>query len=162
MRVAAVVPAAIIGAALAVALTQSSSSPLRPPPLPRTALAGAPVTLTVLRGRPALIDFFASWCGPCSKEASAVERAARSLRGRAHVVAVDWSDSRPYALQFITRYRWTFPVLSDPNGASGNAYGIEALPSAFVLDAGGHVVKRLLGPQTASALVHAVTESDSH
>jgi cytochrome c biogenesis protein CcmG, thiol:disulfide interchange protein DsbE len=117
------------------------------------------VTVTGLRGKPALIDFFASWCGPCSTEASAVERAARGLRGRAHVVAVDWSDSRRYALQFVTHYRWTFPVLSDPNGVSGNAYGIEGLPSAFVLDARGRVVKRLLGPQTASTLMHAVAES---
>ena len=161
-RAAAVVLGAIIAAALAVGLTRPAPSPRHAPPLPRNALAGTPVTLTLLGGRPALIDFFASWCGPCSTEASAVERAARALRGRAHVAAVDWSDSPRYALQFITHHGWTFPVLSDPNGVTGNAYGIEGLPTAFVLDARGRVVKRLLGPQTVSTLVHAVAESSVH
>lgn len=129
----------------------------RAPSLPTATLAGAPVTLSSLHGRPALVDFFATWCEPCVGEAPVLERIARALRGRATVVAVDWSDSRRYALQFVARFRWTFPVLSDPNGVSGNAFGIEGLPTAFVLDARGRIIKRLLGPQKTATLLQAVT-----
>jgi cytochrome c biogenesis protein CcmG/thiol:disulfide interchange protein DsbE len=149
----------IVATSLALALSHPVSRGRRAPSLPTTALVGAPVTLSSVQGRPALVDFFASWCEPCVGEAPALERVSRALRGRATVVAVDWSDSRRYALQFVARFRWTFPVLSDPNGSSGNAYGIEGLPTAFVLDSRGRIVKRLLGPQTTPALLQALTDA---
>ncbi len=156
MRYALPVLAVAVLVGLVVALTHSSA-PARPaPPLPRQTLTGGTVSLRTLQGRPALIDFFASWCGPCTAEAPKLARAAQALHGRAAVVAVDWSDSRTYALAFVHRYGWSFPVMSDPNGASGYAYGIQGLPSAFVVNADGHIVERLLGPQTVASLVQAV------
>jgi cytochrome c biogenesis protein CcmG, thiol:disulfide interchange protein DsbE len=156
------VPLVAVGVVVALVLVSEHSAPApRPaPPLPARALIGAPVTLGALHGRPALIDFFASWCGPCTAEAPTVARAARALHGRATVVAVDWSDSRAYALSFIHRFGWSFPVMADPNGTSGYAYGIQGLPVAFVLDRSGHIVRRLLGPQTVSSIVHAVDPVD--
>jgi cytochrome c biogenesis protein CcmG, thiol:disulfide interchange protein DsbE len=157
MRAGAILLTLIAVVALAVALAVGSPSVRRAaPPLPRSVLSGSSVTLASLRGRPALVDFFASWCEPCTAEASAVARAARALRGRASVVAVDWSDSRRYAERFIARFRWRFPVLADPNGQVGRDYGVESLPTAIVLDARGRIVERLLGPQSASRLKKAV------
>jgi cytochrome c biogenesis protein CcmG, thiol:disulfide interchange protein DsbE len=149
----------IVATSLALALSHPVGSGRRAPSLPTTALAGTPVTLSSTRGRPALVDFFASWCEPCVGEAPTLERVARALRGRATVVAVDWSDSRRYALQFIAHFRWTFPVVSDPNGVSGNAYGIEGLPTAFVLNTRGQIVRRMLGPQTTTTLLQALTDA---
>jgi len=85
-----------------------------------------------------------------------MQRAYAALAGRAGLVAVDWSDDRSSALAFVRRYRWTFPVLEDSKGLVGNDYGIAGLPTTFVLDASGHIVKRLTGPQTAAALLAAV------
>ncbi len=159
MRYALPVLAVAVLVGLVVALTHSSP-PSRPaPPLPRQELTGGTVSLRTLHGRPALIDFFASWCGPCTAEAPKLAQAAQALHGRAAVVAVDWSDSRTYALAFVHRYGWSFPVMADPNGASGYAYGIQGLPSAFVLNAQGHIVDRLLGPQTVSKLVAAADQA---
>jgi peroxiredoxin len=151
-----------VGVVVALVLVSEHSAPApRPaPPLPARALTGAPVTLGALHGRPALIGFFATWCGPCTAEAPTVARAARALHGRAAVVAVGWSDSRAYALSFIHRFGWSFPVMADPNGTLGYAYGIQGLPTAFVLDRSGHIVRGLLGPQTVSSLVHAVDRVD--
>jgi hypothetical protein len=90
---------------------------------------------------------------------AALERAARALGARASVVGVDWSDNGGYARKFVRRYRWSFSVLEDPDGKSGYAYGIQGLPSAFVLNAHGAIVRRLLGPQTVAGLVRAVSQS---
>jgi cytochrome c biogenesis protein CcmG, thiol:disulfide interchange protein DsbE len=149
--------AVILAAALVASLTGSSSTARPAPPLPRSVLAGRPTSLPALRGKPALVQFFASWCGPCAAEAPILAATERTLGARAHVVAIDWSDSRRYALAFIHHYGWSFPVLSDPRGTAGYAYGIQGLPSSFVLDAQGRIIRRLVGPQTVVGLVRAVT-----
>ena len=78
------------------------------------------------------------------------------MRGRAAVLAVDWSDSPSYALGFVHRFHWAFTVLADPHGSAGYAYGIQGLPSGFVLDSDGRIVRRLIGPQSADKLVAAI------
>lgn len=130
------------------------------PSLPRERLAGPPVTLAALRGRPALVTFWASWCGPCSKEAPELERFALSAAGRGRLVAVDWSDpSIPEAKMFIEHHRWTFSVLRDEQGTVGLAYGLTGLPATFVLDGSGQIVEELRGPQTAQSLSQALANA---
>jgi thiol-disulfide isomerase/thioredoxin len=156
-RRAVIVLSLIGGLALLVIIMSSSPRVTRAaPPLPTRAIQGRPITLAALHGKPALIDFFASWCGPCVSEAPALAQTERAVRGRASVLAVDWSDSRRYALGFVRRFHWSFTVLADPHGSSGYAYGIQGLPSGFVLDSSGRIVRRLIGPQSADKLVAAI------
>jgi thiol-disulfide isomerase/thioredoxin len=130
------------------------------PALPSEHLAGAPATLPTLlqsaHGRPALVVFWASWCGPCIQEAPALERFARSKEGEGRIVAVDWSDAKSGATAFIRRYGWTFPTLRDANGAVGNRYEIAVLPTTFVLDSSGRIRRTLRGPQTETTLREAL------
>lgn len=146
---------AALSVALVVHLSTGSRAGQRAPALPARMLAGPQTSLATLRGEPVVIEFFASWCGPCTDEAATVLRAERALRGHARLVAVDWSDSRHSALAFVARFHWSFPVLFDPVGTAGYAYGIQGLPTAFVLDAQGRLVRRLVGPQTIASLRQA-------
>jgi hypothetical protein len=71
-------------------------------------------------------------------------------------VAVDWSDGRRSALSFLRRFGWTMPVLEDSSGLVGDSYGLDGLPTTFVLDARGRILKRLTGPQSAARLLAAL------
>lgn len=157
MRAAALIVAvAVAVVALALALPRSRSTGKSAPALPKRVLSGPPITLASLRGRPALVNFFASWCEPCVREAPQIQRAYTELASRAGLVAVDWSDSHQSALAFVRRFAWTFPVLEDAGGLVGEGYGITGLPTTFVLDSQGRIVKRLTGPQTVASLLAAV------
>lgn len=157
MRAATLIVAVLAAVvALALLLGGSKSAGRQAPALPTRVLSGSSVTLASLRGKPALVNFFASWCAPCIREAHAVQSAYERLGGRARLVAVDWSDTRGEALAFVKRFGWTMPVLEDSSGLIGDSYGIVGLPSTFVLDSSGHIVKRLTGPQSSAALLAAL------
>ncbi len=148
--------AAAIAAAAVFGLASHSASGRLAPALPREALLGAPVTLASLLagagGRPALVVFWASWCGPCAQEAPALERFSRSPAGRGRIVGVDWSDALSGARAFVRRYAWSFPNVRDAEGLVGNAYRLIGLPTTFVLDAHGRIRATLRGPQSERSL----------
>lgn len=150
---------AVVAVAVVLGLTGSRPRGRAAPPLPAQALNGQPKTLSALRGQPVLVSFFASWCGPCAAEAPTIARVDLALHGQAHVIAVDWSDNGRYARAFIRRFGWSFPVLADPDGRAGYAYGIQGLPSTFVIDPQGRIVRRLIGPQDLVNLLRAVREA---
>jgi cytochrome c biogenesis protein CcmG/thiol:disulfide interchange protein DsbE len=152
---------AVLTALLAVGLSGSTGSGRPAPALPRARLAGPPVTLAALRGHPTLVTFWASWCGPCAREAAALERFARSPTGRGRLVAVDWNDELAGARAFVARYGWTFPTLRDAEGTVGNAYGLTGLPSTFAIDAHGRIRATLRGPQTVQTLDRALSSVGS-
>jgi len=157
-------------AALAIfglASTHSPASGRTAPALPRERLSGPPATLaSLLAGadrRPALVVFWASWCGPCAQEAPAFERFYDSTYGHGRLVGVDWSDPvTGDARRFIRRYRWTFPILRDAEGIVGNDYGLGVgLPDTFVIDSKGRIRAVLHGPQSDSSLWAALGKAES-
>jgi thiol-disulfide isomerase/thioredoxin len=127
------------------------------PPLPTEHLSGGKVTLAALRGHPALVTYWASWCEPCEREAPALERFSQGLGAHAALVGINWTDpSLSAARPFVKRYGWTFPNLRDPQGTVGLAYGVTGLPTTFVLDRTGRVRATLRGPQTQQTLAGAL------
>jgi peroxiredoxin len=157
MRLAALIVAvACAVVVLALSLPGSRSQGRPAPQLPMRVISGSSVTLASLRGKPTLVNFFASWCASCVREAHDVQSAFLKLGSRPRLVSVAWDDRRAATLAFVKRYGWTMPVLEDSSGLVGNAYGIAGLPTAFVLDGRGRIVRRLSGPQTLSSLLAAV------
>lgn len=130
------------------------------PPLPTKSLRGQATTLADLRGEPALVDFFASWCDPCAEEAPTLRKLSAALAGKATVVAVDWDDAGGPARAFVREHGWTFPVLADTTGTAGESYGVTTgLPTSFVLDPQGRIVATFRGPQSEATLRRALLEA---
>lgn len=129
------------------------------PPLPTQALRPPAVDLAALRGKPALVDFFASWCAPCAEEAPTLRKLSVALGDRATVVAVDWDDAGGPARAFVRTHGWGFPVLADTSGTVGESYGLVGLPTSFVLDPQGRIVATFRGQQSEAKLRRALLEA---
>jgi cytochrome c biogenesis protein CcmG, thiol:disulfide interchange protein DsbE len=71
-------------------------------------------------------------------------------------VGVNWSDGLSGARSYVHQYGWTFPSLRDSSGAVGAHYGLEGLPTTFILDPKGRIAQVLQGPQSIGSLTQAL------
>jgi peroxiredoxin len=127
------------------------------------------LSLRSLRGKTVVLNFFASWCDPCKREAPVLEQLWRDDRSRGLVVVgVDANDARGDALNFVHKHDVTYPVVFDHNGSvASNRYGIADLPVTYVLNPKGRIVGgQILGPvnehvhsEALSRYVHAAMQS---
>ena len=104
-----------------------------------TLQGGPPVSLEDYRGKVVLVDFWASWCGPCRQSMPFLN----SLRERYNptgfeVLAVNVDTEVDEALRFLKRYPVSYPVLSD-SGALPELYGLEVMPTSYLIDREGVV-----------------------
>ena len=113
------------------------------PTLDEPTLGGGRVDLAHMRGRPVVINFFASWCAPCKSEGTAFADAAQAYRGRVQFVGVAIDDSRSGALSYTRRYGWTWPIVFDPHDRLVEPFGLLGKPTTFVLDRSGRVAWKL-------------------
>ncbi|HEX8645902.1 MAG TPA: TlpA disulfide reductase family protein [Thermoleophilaceae bacterium] len=155
--------AVLIGGLVLAELLTSGHGDEEPqaPPLPAAVLVPPKATIESLRGKPAVVNFWASWCEPCREEAAHLQRFHESHRGRVGVVGVSYTDELKGARRFIRQYGWTFPNLSDPEGLAGSRYSLAGLPVTVILDSEGRIAARLRGPQTEATLDRAVREAES-
>jgi peroxiredoxin len=107
-------------------------------------LAGRQQSLSAYRGQVVLLNFFASWCGPCNAEAPHLERDVwQRWRGRGVVViGVDTGETgsaAEAAARFQARYQLTYPLLVDSDGTARRAYGVHAFPTSVLIDRRGTV-----------------------
>jgi cytochrome c biogenesis protein CcmG/thiol:disulfide interchange protein DsbE len=107
------------------------------------------VSLAAFRGKPVVLNFWASWCDPCKSEAAVLERDWTSYRSRGVVfLGVDYHDLAPDARRFVSAHALTFPMLEDGSGKVTGSYGISQVPETYVLSRQGRVVAHLAGPIT--------------
>lgn len=132
--------------------TGPRSGPAPPFALPDLAEPGRPVALADFRGRPVVVNFWASWCVPCRREMPRLARAARRLDGRVAFLGVNYKDQRDGALAFAREAGVPYPSVVDGDGAVGQGYGVYGLPTTVFVDAEGRIVGRYLGEMKGRTL----------
>lgn len=101
---------------------------------------GKEVALQDLKGKPVVVNFFASWCGPCQLEAPALRDAWSEFGGRVQFVAVAIDDSEEGARAFLKEFNIKFPAGLDSSGAIARDYNIYGIPRTYIIDSAGTVL----------------------
>jgi cytochrome c biogenesis protein CcmG, thiol:disulfide interchange protein DsbE len=114
--------------------------------------SGQKLSLAGYAGRPLIVNFFASWCGPCQKETPLLARFYRTEHARVAIVGLDENDVLASAMSFTRKEGVGYPVGFDPQAVAASAYGVAALPQTFFLDARHRIVDRIFGAVTLAAL----------
>ncbi len=155
--------ALVVGVLLKGVLAGSStvSAQLRDgkrPPAPNftlDTLDGGTFTLSSTRGKPVVLNFWASWCGPCKDEAPVLAELAHRYGRKLDIVGVNSQDDIGDARSFAQRYGLDFTVVHD-TGPVYRKWGLGGLPETFVIAPDGKVVKHFPGQITGSDLEQAL------
>lgn len=134
-------------------------------PMPRANLAkdftaytddGEPVRLIEKRGKPVVVNFFASWCGPCKMEMPHFDEAAKAYAGQIEFMMVNLcaygNDTKENAKKMIADGGWTFPVYFDTDGSATVAYNVRSMPTTIFVSADGELVGQQIGAMSAAQL----------
>lgn len=129
-------------------------------------LAGKVMSLSQFRGKVVLLNFWATWCGPCRVEMPAMEQLYQTFpRGEFEILAVSTdAQGATVTRPFQQQMGLTFPILHDSEYRTGLAYGARTLPITFMLDRQGIVRQKIFGARDwaspeARELIHALMKS---
>ncbi len=112
---------------------------------------GQTYQLSDFRGQPVLLNFWATWCGPCRVEMPAFQL-AHEAGGNLAILAVDYGETAADVAAYREEMGVTFPLLVDETMEIGDAYGVKGIPSTFLIGPDGRVVEVHYGPLTAGQI----------
>lgn len=111
-----------------------------------TALDGTKFTLDEVAGRVVLIDFWATWCGPCNEELPELKRIAKEFAGQPLVMISISSDKNEAKWkEFIQKHEMTWYQYRDADDKLGKLFGVDSIPHYFTIDTDGVLTKELVG-----------------
>lgn len=130
----------------------------RAPDFKLAALDGPDLTLSALRGNVVVLNFWATWCGPCRAEMPALEQVGQQYRERGlRIVGVDVQESPDKVREFLPEVGVTFPIVFDSDTALARRYRAGGLPASFIIDREGTVREIKLGAYTEETLIEKIT-----
>jgi cytochrome c biogenesis protein CcmG/thiol:disulfide interchange protein DsbE len=130
----------------------------RPGRLPPTAAADGRLSLDELRGRPVVLNVWASWCPPCRVEQPMLVAAAERTRGSDAplFVGLNMQDLTGDARGYLAEFGVGYPTIRDPSDATSRRWGATGLPETFFVDARGRVVGHVIGAVSREQLAAGI------
>ena len=129
----------------AIACSRTASGPhegQQAPGFKASLMGGGDAEFTRYRGKPTMVVFWASWCGPCRKEAPQIAGVFRQYGSTINVVGINAGESTAVAQRAATEMGIQWPVLMDSDGAIQRMYKVSGIPLVLILDAEGVVRHR--------------------
>jgi len=123
-----------------------------------TDLSGSEIRLEDLKGKPILINFWASWCVPCREEMPLLEKYFKKYPLGIQMVAVNDGESEAVVRAFADELDLSFPILLDPQSEISRQYNVLGLPSTFFIDEGGILKFQHTGILTEEQLLKYLNE----
>ncbi len=123
-------------------------------------LDGKDLSIDGLKGRPIVINFWASWCGPCRLEASSIQNNYLAFRDKGvEFIGVAIQDNLSDARAFVKEFKWTFPVGLDESGDIADEYKLYGVPKTLVAGKDGKIVFTHTGAVSSEALAGAIQKA---
>jgi cytochrome c biogenesis protein CcmG/thiol:disulfide interchange protein DsbE len=114
---------------------------------------GQQLHLADLKGKPVVVNFWASWCDPCREETPRLESAYQKYASQGVVfVGLAYNDTPDHGRPFVDKYGVTYPVGPDPDGATAVAYGVDGVPETVFIGRDGKIASRVPGGLSDEAL----------
>ncbi len=129
------------------------------PPITATTISGERFDLDALRGGWVVVNFFATWCGPCKVEQPELIKFAQRHAGSDFVVSISLNEGPAAAKKFFEANGGDWPVIAQGNGSIALDYGVIRLPESYIVDPDGIVVAKFNGGVTAAGLDRVIQGS---
>ena len=132
------------------------------PDLELFTLDSEPISLTELRGRPIILNFWASWCPPCRAEMPDFQRASQEYNDSGLVIIgvnATNQDALPEVKQFLLQHGITFPIVLDVQGIATRDYQVHSLPTTYFIDSTGKISKVVIGGPLPLSLLRIEAEN---
>lgn len=113
---------------------------------------GQTIDIAQFKGKPVVINFWATWCGPCWEEHPVLVANARLLQPNVQFVGVVFQDKEEKILGFLQQRGSSYPTVVDDAGKTAIAYGVGGVPETFFLDANGVIQAKYSGPMSPDIL----------
>ncbi len=126
-------------------LTEGALAGYLAPDFSLPAIDGSEMSLSELRGQPALLNFWATWCPPCRQEMPHLQAVSETFAGKAHVIGVDQGETADQVAAFADEIGIDFPLLIDEDGRVNKQFGVVALPTTIFIDENGVVTELFAG-----------------
>ncbi len=112
--------------------------------------------LSDLRGTPVVLNFWATWCGPCQRELPSLQKAAQKYAGRVQIIGVDQGEEAQTVQRYVDKLGLSFTIPLDHNHDAANAYEVRLMPTTYFIDSDGIIRSIVMGEMNSITLAENI------